>query len=430
MRNICELRDKKRKMEKKEQYIEYEQIIERGCGIDIHKKVIVATVMGTGIKTETRTFDGFTESLEEMRDWLKKLRVTHIAMESTGVYWKPVYNILEEYFKILLVNARHIKNVPGQKTDKKDSIWISKLLLSGLLKGSFVPPKHIRNLRDLTRYKRKVIEQISSEKNRIHKLLEDANIKLSSVVSNLSGATATKIIDAMIDGQEDVNELVKLRHGKMQCSFEELAASLKGKLTSHHKFMLQTYKESIENKNDIIKKLDDQIDKLLEKNELLLDAKLLATIPGVGKEGSSYILAEIGNNMDQFPNEQHLASWAGVSPGNNESAGKKKSSRTTHGDKYLKALLTQFAWAATRTKNTYLRSKYDSLVGRIGKKRALVAIGHKILVAIYFILKDEVAYRELGPDYLSELRKEKQVSKHLRILKELGVDVEIKSNVA
>jgi transposase len=417
-------------MEKKEQYIEYEQIIERGCGIDIHKKVIVATVMGTGIKTETRTFDGFTESLEEMRDWLKKLRVTHIAMESTGVYWKPVYNILEEYFKILLVNARHIKNVPGQKTDKKDSIWISKLLLSGLLKGSFVPPKHIRNLRDLTRYKRKVIEQISSEKNRIHKLLEDANIKLSSVVSNLSGATATKIIDAMIDGQEDVNELVKLRHGKMQCSFEELAASLKGKLTSHHKFMLQTYKESIENKNDIIKKLDDQIDKLLEKNELLLDAKLLATIPGVGKEGSSYILAEIGNNMDQFPNEQHLASWAGVSPGNNESAGKKKSSRTTHGDKYLKALLTQFAWAATRTKNTYLRSKYDSLVGRIGKKRALVAIGHKILVAIYFILKDEVAYRELGPDYLSELRKEKQVSKHLRILKELGVDVEIKSNVA
>src|SRR6056297_3600001 len=311
-------------MEKKEQYIEYEQIIERGCGIDIHKKVIVATVMGTGIKTETRTFDGFTESLEEMRDWLKKLRVTHIAMESTGVYWKPVYNILEEYFKILLVNARHIKNVPGQKTDKKDSIWISKLLLSGLLKGSFVPPKHIRNLRDLTRYKRKVIEQISSEKNRIHKLLEDANIKLSSVVSNLSGATATKIIDAMIDGQEDVNELVKLRHGKMQCSFEELAASLKGKLTSHHKFMLQTYKESIENKNDIIKKLDDQIDKLLEKNELLLDAKLLATIPGVGKEGSSYILAEIGNNMDQFPKEQHLDSWAGVSPGNNESAGKKK----------------------------------------------------------------------------------------------------------
>jgi transposase len=183
-----------------------------------------------------------------MRDWLKENQITHVAMESTGVYWMPVYNILEEDFEILLVNARHIKNVPGQKTDKKDSRWITKLLLSGLLKGSFIPPKGIRELRDLTRYKRKVIEQISSEKNRIHKLLEDANVKLSSVVSNLNGATATKIIDAMIAGEEDVKELVKLRHGKMQTSVEELAASLKGKLTDHHRFMLQTVRASIESK--------------------------------------------------------------------------------------------------------------------------------------------------------------------------------------
>ncbi|WP_299915112.1 transposase, partial [uncultured Carboxylicivirga sp.] len=206
--------------------IEFEQVIERGCGIDIHKQVLVATIRGTGIKEETRSFDGFTESIEQLRDWLKKNKITHVAMESTGVYWKPVFNILEEEFEILLVNARHIKNVPGQKTDKKDSRWITKLLLSGLLKGSFIPPKGIRELRDLTRYKRKVIEQVSSEKNRIHKLLEDANIKLSSVVSNLNGATATKIIDAMIAGEEDVKELVKLRHGKMQSSVEELAASL------------------------------------------------------------------------------------------------------------------------------------------------------------------------------------------------------------
>lgn len=304
--------------------IEFEQVIERGCGIDIHKQVLVATIRGTGIKEETRSFDGFTESIEQMRDWLKKNEVTHVAMESTGVYWKPVFNILEEEFEILLVNARHIKNVPGQKTDKKDSRWITKLLLSGLLKGSFIPPKGIRELRDLTRYKRKVIEQISSEKNRIHKLLEDANIKLSSVVSNLNGATATKIIDAMIAGEEDVKELVKLRHGKMQSSVEELAASLKGNLTKHHRFMLQTVKASIESKQEIISKIDEQIDKQLTSCELELDAELLTTIPGVGKEGAAYILAEIGNNMDQFPNEQHLASWAGMSPGNNESAGKKK----------------------------------------------------------------------------------------------------------
>lgn len=311
-------------MENQKEHISFEQVIERGCGIDIHKSILVATIRGLGITEETRTFDGFTQSIESLRDWLKEKGITHVAMESTGVYWKPVYNILESDFEILLVNARHIKNVPGHKTDKKDSKWITKLLLSGLLKGSFIPPKHIRELRDLTRYKRKVIEQISSEKNRIHKLLEDANIKLSSVVSNLSGATATKIIEAMIEGEEDIDNLLKLRHGKMQSTVEDLAASLKGNLTDHHRFMLQTVKESIKSKEQIIAKLDAQIDTQLKENELVLDAELLATIPGVGKEGAAYILAEIGNNMDQFPDEQHLSSWAGMSPGSNESAGKKK----------------------------------------------------------------------------------------------------------
>lgn len=311
-------------MENQKDQITFEQVIERGCGIDIHKSILVATIRGIGITEETRTFDGFTQSIESLRAWLKENKITHVAMESTGVYWKPVYNILESDFEILLVNARHIKNVPGHKTDKKDSKWIAKLLLSGLLKGSFIPPKHIRELRDLTRYKRKVIEQISAEKNRIHKLLEDANIKLSSVVSNLSGATSTKIIDAMIEGEEDIDKLLKFRHGKMQSTVEDLAASLNGNLTDHHRFMLQTVKESIKSKEQIIVKLDLQIDKQLKENELVLDADLLSTIPGVGKEAAAYILAEIGNDMTQFPDEHHLASWAGMSPGNNESAGKKK----------------------------------------------------------------------------------------------------------
>ena len=252
----------------KQEGINFEQIIERGCGIDVHKQVIVATIRGKGIEEKTQTYSGFTESIESMRDWLKENKITHIAMESTGIYWKPIYNILEEDFEIILVNARHIKNVPGRKTDKKDSKWIAKLLLSGLLNGSFIPPKHIRDLRDLTPAMmagKKIIEQIASEKNRIQKILEDANIKLSSVVSDLSGVTATKIINAMIDGEEEIKELVKYRHAKMQATQEELASSLKGKLTEHHKFMLTTIKESMQEKEAIIEKLDKRIEEQLKQ---------------------------------------------------------------------------------------------------------------------------------------------------------------------
>jgi transposase len=304
--------------------IEFAQVIERGCGIDIHKSVLVSTVQGKGIKTETRSYDAFTESIKQLRDWLKSLGITHVAMESTGVYWKPVYNILEEDFVIVLVNARHIKNIPGDKTDKKDSRRIAKLLLAGLLKGSFIPTRSVREMRDLTRYKRRIIEQISSEKNRIHKFLEDANIKLSTVVSNMSGAVATKIIDAMIEGEGNPEELAKMRHGKMKASEQELVVALTGNLTGHHKFMLKMVKQSIKDKQLLIDELDKQIDNKLKENEMVLDAELLSTIPGVDKEAAAYILSEIGNDMDRFPDEQHLASWAGLSPGNNESAGKKK----------------------------------------------------------------------------------------------------------
>lgn len=410
-------------MTKEKETIEFEQTIDRGCGIDVHKEVLVATIRGKGLKEETREFSTFTESIEELRDWLKGNRITHVAMESTGVYWKPVFNILEEDFEVLLVNAAHLKSIPGDKTDKKDSRRITQLLLAGLLKGSFIPKREIRELRDVTRYKRKVVQQIASEKNRVHKFLEDANIKLSSVVSNLSGATATKIIDAIIGGQEDVKELVKLRHGRMKATIQELAAALTGKLTEHHRFMLQMVKTSIRDKEALVAELDKQIDKLLEENQMTLDVELLSTIPGVDKNSAATIVAEIGNDMSQFPSEGHLASWAGISPGNNESAGKKKSGRTTHGDRWLKPMLVECAWGATRTKGTYFRSKYDSLVGRRGKKKALIAVGHKILIAAYFILKNKETYKELGGDYLDKMTKEKQIKRHLQKLRELGVDV-------
>jgi len=304
--------------------VEFEQIIELGCGLDVHKKTIVATIRGTGIQEETRSYDSYTESLESLRDWLKENGITHIAMESTGVYWKPVYNILEEDFEVILVNARHIKNVPGQKTDRKDSKWIAKLLLGGLLKGSFIPPKPTRELRDLTRYRRKIVGTIASEKNRIQKILGDANIKLSCVLSDMSGAVARKIIKAMLEGEEDISELVKYYHGRMKASKEELAQALRGALSEHHRFMLNMIRDSMAEKEALLKKLEQRIEDHLRASEMLLDAKLLESIPGVGKDGASGIIAEIGNNMDQFPSAQHLASWAGMSPGNNESGGKKK----------------------------------------------------------------------------------------------------------
>jgi transposase len=304
------------------QVITFDQVIERGCGMDVHRDSVVATVSGTNIKAETRTYTTFTNDLNELRQWLMSLKVTHIAMESTGIYWKPVFNILEEDFEILLVNARHVRNVPGHKTDKKDSKWIAKLLLSGLLKASFVPPRDIRDLRDLFRYRRKLTAQSVAERNRFEKILQDANFKLSSVISDVFGVTGTKLIDALLEGNHDFDQLMQLCDKRIQKKKEMLKEALVGNLTSHHKFMLRTLRRSLASIGEIIEEVDREIDE--QTKQYKIEIQLLQTIPGVSKITSIGLLSEIGPDMSKFPNEHHLASWAGLSPGNNESAGKKK----------------------------------------------------------------------------------------------------------
>ncbi len=304
------------------QEIHFEQTVKVGCGIDVHQAVIVATISKGQENYQTREFSAFTSSLTDLREWCKQEGVTHVAMESTGIYWKPVFNILEEDFEIILVNARHVKNVPGHKTDKKDSKWISKLLLAGLLKGSFIPPRDIRELRDLVRYKKKQVAHVASEKNRLIRILEDANIKISTVLTDVHGASGSKIINDIIEGKDNVNDLIRHIHAKVKASREDIRKALEGRLTPHHRFMLKIIKKSIDEKEEIIRELERQIDVATAQYSLEVD--LLQTIDGVGKDSAIGIISEIGTNMQQFPNEHHLSSWAGMSPGNNESAGKKK----------------------------------------------------------------------------------------------------------
>lgn len=303
--------------------IQFQQVVDVGCGLDVHKETIVATIRSSSKDYETKEFSSFTSSLTELRDWCKQKGVTHIAMESTGIYWKPVFNVIEdEAFEIILVNARHVKNIPGHKTDKKDSAWLSKLLLSGLLKGSFIPPVDIRELRDLVRYKRKKTQVVAAEKNRMIKILEDCNVKLSSVVSDVQGVSATKMVNAITEGETDVAILAQFAHGRIEADKETIKKALEGKVTAHHRFMLQMSRESIEVNEALITKLDTQIEKASAQYKIDLD--LLQTIDGIGKDSAIAIISEIGADMKQFPNEHHLASWSGLSPGNNESGGKKK----------------------------------------------------------------------------------------------------------
>lgn len=400
-------------------------IYDRCCGLDIHKKSITACII-TPKGKETKTFGTMTGDLLEMVEWIKQAGSTHVAMESTGVYWKPVYNLLEmEEIQTLVVNAQHIKAVPGRKTDVKDAEWIVDLLRHGLLQGSYIPSRDQRELRELVRYRKSLIEERSREANRLQKVLEGCNIKLSSVVSDITGVSSRAMIESIIDGTNDPKLLAQLAQGPMKRKVEMLEKALVGLVGPHQKMLLSSQLEHIEFMNQKIAHLDQEIGERLRPFEKELE--LLDTIPGVGQRTAELLLAEIGADMNRFPTSAHLASWAGMVPGNNESAGKRKSGRTRKGNKHIRSALVQSARSITR-QESYLSTQYHRIAARRGKNRAAVAVGHSILVIVYHLLKKHQPYADLGANYYDQRKSAIVAKAAVKRLEALGYKVSIESS--
>lgn len=404
-----------------------EVMYKRCAGLDVHKKVVVVTIIVSGenghAAKETRSFETTTNSLLVLSDWLMANGVSHVAMESTGEYWKPIYNILENNFEILLVNAQHIKAVPGRKTDVKDSEWIAELLRHGLLKASFVPPKGQRELRELTRFRTTLIKERANLINRLQKALESANIKLSSVLTNIEGVSGRAILAALIEGKASSEAMAELAKGRLRAKREQLGEALVGRVEAHHRFILGELLCQIDNLDEGIERCDEQIEtycRPFEEAVVNLD-----TIPGVARQTAEVIVAEIGTDMSRFPDADHLASWAGVAPGNHESAGKRLTGRTNKGNHALEDALSQAAWAASHTKKTYLSTQYHRLAARRGRKRAIVAVAHSILVIAYHLIQKHETYQELGADYFDRRNAEAVAKKLVSRLEHLGYEINL-----
>lgn len=403
------------------------------AGLDVHKEIVVACVRRVHdgkVRQEVRTYRTETNALMDLADWLTELAVTHVAMESTGVYWKPIWNLFEGVFEMLLCNAEHIKAVPGRKTDVKDSQWICELLQHGLLKASFVPDRPVRQLRDLTRQRVQLIRQKVQVANRIQKTLEDANIKLGSVASDVLGASGRDMIRAIVKGENDPITLADLARQRLRKKIPQLQEALSGEIQDHHRFLLGMLMDQVEF-------LEKQIGRLTERVAQVLPAPFveaitrLDKIPGIDRKAAENIVAEVGADLEPFPSAGHLASWVGICPGNHQSAGKRKSGRTTKGNKWLRVVLVQCAWAASRSKGTYLKAMYGRLAARRGKKRALVAVGHRLLEIIYAVLKKGQSYQELGEDYQDKKQdKDRLTQRLLRRLEKLGVKVTVEATKA
>lgn len=402
-----------------------EAIVERVCGLDVHQATVVACLLvGEASKKprkEVRTYRTVTAELIRMRDWLRAEGCTHVAMESTGIYWMPVYVTLEGHFELVVGNATHIKQVPGRKTDVKDSEWIADLLRHGLIKRSFVPPKPLRELRDLLRYRRKLVESQTAERNRLLKLLETANIKLASVASDVFGVSGRRMLQALLAGTSTADAIAELARGRLRKKIPALVEALEGHVEDHHRFLLETQLERLDQVEATITKLDGRIDeKLLPYQQ---QHRRLTQIPGVDRIGAAVIIAELGVDMSVFPSVQHAAAWAGVCPGNNESAGKRKGQPGRKGNVHLTTALVQAAMAASRKKGCYLKEKFWRLKSRRGPKRAALAVAHKILIAAYYMLRDGLDYNDLGDAYLDRITKSTSKKALVNRLERLGYRV-------
>lgn len=403
-------------------------IIERACGLDVHKDNITACII-TPEGKEIETFSTKTVYLIELVDWIKEHGCTHVAMESTSVYWKPIVNLLEaEDIEFLVVNAQHIKAVPGRKTDVKDAEWIAKLLRHGLLRASFIPDRNQRELRELVRYRRSIIEERARQLNRIQKVLEGANIKLGSVVSNITGVSSLDMLRSIANGVEDLDILADYARGVMKQKKEQLKLALQGYIQDHQRFMIKTIIDHYDYLTNTIDMLDKEIAQRM--SEYQEDIDRLDSIPGIATRMAEQMLAELGTNIkEQFPSAAQMCSWAGLVPGNNESAGKRKSSKTRNGNKYLKSALIEAAHSVRGSKN-YLGALYRRMAARKGRKRAAIVVAHAILRISYYLLTRKEMYVDLGEDYFDKQRKQSIVKHSLRRLESLGYTVDIKEQVA